>query len=72
MLLQKGRGDYMEKEEKKVYTLRIPKSLHFECEKAAHKESRTLNSWFLNVAKQYLAEQNKQKKQGAQINFCTP
>lgn len=52
----------MEKEEKKVFTLRIPKSLHFEIEKSAHKESRTLNSWFLNIAKQYLEEQNKQKK----------
>lgn len=52
----------MEKEEKKVYTLRIPKSLHFECEKSAHKESRTLNSWFLNIARKYLEEQEKRKK----------
>ena len=57
-----GEGDNMEKEEKKVYTLRIPKSLHFECEKSANKESRTLNSWFLNVAKKYLEEQEKRKK----------
>ena len=53
----------MEKEEKKVYTLRIPKSLHWEIEKSAHKESRTLNSWFLNAAKEYLKEQER-KKQG--------
>lgn len=49
----------MEKEEKKVFTVRIPKSLHFEIEKSAHKESRTLNSWFLNVAKVYLENQSK-------------
>lgn len=55
-------GDNMEKEEKKVFTLRIPKSLHFEIEKSANKESRTLNSWFLNVAKQYIEEQNKKRK----------
>ena len=52
----------MEKEDKKVFTLRIPKSLHFEIEKSANKESRTLNSWFLNAAKQYLEHQNKLKK----------
>lgn len=52
-------GDNMEKEEKKVFTVRIPKSLHFEIEKSAHKESRTLNSWFLNVARVYLENQNK-------------
>ncbi len=56
----------MEKEEKKIYTLRIPKSLHFEIEKAAHKETRTLNSWFINVAKKYLEEQEKQKKKGTE------
>lgn len=49
----------MEKEEKKIYTLRIPKSLHFQIEKSANKESRTLNSWFINVAKKYLEEQDK-------------
>lgn len=49
----------MEKEEKKVFTVRIPKSLHFEIEKSAYKESRTLNSWFLNAAKVYLENQNK-------------
>lgn len=49
----------MEKEEKKVFTLRIPKSLHFEIEKSANKESRTLNSWFLNAARKYLEEQKK-------------
>ena len=52
----------MDKEEKKVFTLRIPKNLHFEIEKSAHKESRTLNSWFLNVAKKYLEQQNTLKK----------
>ena len=51
----------MEKEEKKVYTLRIPKSLHWEIEKSANKERRTLNSWFLNAAKQYLNEQEQKK-----------
>jgi predicted HicB family RNase H-like nuclease len=52
----------MEKEEKKVFTLRIPKSLHFQIEKSANEESRTLNSWFLNIARQYLQEQENAKK----------
>ena len=52
----------MEKEDKKIYTLRIPKSLHFEIEKSANKESRTLNSWFINVAKMYLDNQTKNVK----------
>lgn len=57
--MMEGESDSMEKEERKVYTLRIPKSLHFEIEKAAYNESRTLNSWFINVVKKYLEEQKK-------------
>jgi predicted HicB family RNase H-like nuclease len=51
----------MEKEEKKVFTLRIPKSLHFEMERAAITETRTLNSWVLHVIKQHLQERNVKK-----------
>jgi predicted HicB family RNase H-like nuclease len=43
-----------DKQPRKVFTLRIPQDLHFQIEKSANEESRTLNSWFLNVAKQYL------------------
>lgn len=56
-----GRGDKMEKDKqpRKVFTLRIPQDLHFQIEKSANEESRTLNSWFLNVAKQYLENAKK-------------
>ena len=51
----------MEKEEKKIFTLRIPKSLHFQMERAANEETRTLNSWILNVIKQHLQNQSEKK-----------
>ena len=51
----------MEKEEKKIFTLRIPKSLHFQMERAANDEMRTLNSWILNVIKQHLHNQSAKK-----------
>lgn len=51
----------MEKEEKKVFTLRIPKSLHFQMERAANAETRTLNSWILHVIKQHLKDQSVKK-----------
>lgn len=49
----------MKKQKRKVCTIRIPEELHFQIEKSANSESRTLNSWFLNVAKKYLEEQDK-------------
>lgn len=49
----------MEKQKRKVCTIRIPQDLHFQIEKSANAESRTINSWFLNAAKKYLDEQGK-------------
>jgi predicted HicB family RNase H-like nuclease len=51
----------MDKEKRKVFTFRVPESLHLRMEMAANEESRTLNSWLLNVVKQYLKEQSKKK-----------
>jgi len=48
-------GDNMEKEKKKVYTLRIPENLHFQVEKAVVAEGfSTINSWIIYVIKQHL------------------
>ena len=54
-------GEKMEKENKKVFTFRVPESLHLRMEMAANEESRTLNSWLLNVVKQHLKEQDEKK-----------
>ena len=56
----------MQKEKRKTFTFRVPESVHLQMELAANKESRTVNSWLLNIVKQYLDEQNA-KKQGAGI-----
>lgn len=48
-------GDNMDKEKKKVYTLRIPESLHFQVEKAVVAEGfTTINSWMIYVIKNHL------------------
>lgn len=48
-------GDNMEKEKKKVYTLRIPESLHFQVEKAVVAEGfKTTNSWLINIIENHL------------------
>lgn len=45
----------MEKEKKKVYTLRMPESLHFQVEKAVVAEGfNTINSWIIHIIKQHL------------------
>ena len=45
----------MEKEKKKVYTLRIPESLHFQVEKAVVAEGfKTTNSWLISVVENHL------------------
>jgi predicted HicB family RNase H-like nuclease len=54
-------GEKMKKEQRKVFTFRVPESLHLRMEMAANEESRTLNSWLLNVVKQYLKEQDEKK-----------
>lgn len=56
----------MKKEKRKTYTFRVPESVHLQMEIAAYKESRTLNSWLLNVVIQHL-ESQKEKKQGEAI-----
>ena len=56
----------MQKEKRKTFTFRVPESVHLQMELAALKESRTVNSWLLNIVKQYLDEQDV-KKQGAGI-----
>lgn len=59
----------MKKQKRKVCTVRIPEDLHFQIEKSANAESRTLNSWFLNVAKKYLEEQDKRVKKIGATDF---
>lgn len=49
----------MDKEERKVYTLRIPKNLHFQIEKSAYETNKSINSWFIDAAKSYLDKQKK-------------
>lgn len=53
-------GDHMKKEKKKVYTLRIPESLHFQVEKAVVAEGfKTTNSWLIKVIEDYLKNVKK-------------
>lgn len=50
----------MKKEKKKVYTLRIPESLHFQVEKAVVSEGfTTINSWMIYVIEERLKAQKK-------------
>lgn len=51
----------MDKEKRKVFTFRVPESLHLRMEMAANEESRTLNSWLLNVVKQHLNNYSQKK-----------
>lgn len=43
----------MQKERKPI-TVRVSPELKFEIEKAANKDSRTINSWIIHVIKQHL------------------
>lgn len=50
----------MDKEKKKVYTLRIPESLHFQVEKAVVAEGfKTTNSWLINIIEDHLKAQKR-------------
>ena len=50
----------MEKEKKKVYTLRIPESLHFQIEKTVVAEGfTTINSWMIYVIEEHLESAKK-------------
>jgi predicted HicB family RNase H-like nuclease len=51
----------MQKEKRKTYTFRVPESIHLQMELAAFKESRTVNSWLLNVVIQHLEAQKEKK-----------
>ena len=51
----------MDKEKRKVFTFRVPESLHLRMEMAANEESRTLNSWLLNIVKKHLEQQGVKK-----------
>ena len=53
----------MQKEKRKTYTFRVPESIHLQMELAALKESRTVNSWLLNVVKQYLESQDVKNRE---------
>lgn len=57
-------GDNMNKEKKKVYTLRMPESLHFQIEKAVVAEGfKTTNSWLINIIENHLkSAKNKGSK----------
>ena len=56
----KGEVDHMDKEKKKVYTLRIPESLHFQVEKTVVAEGfKTTNSWIIHIIKQHLENVKK-------------
>ena len=50
----------MEKEKKKVYTMRIPESLHFQVEKAVVAEGfKTTNSWLIHIIEKHLKNEKK-------------
>lgn len=50
----------MEKEKKKVYTLRIPESIHFQIEKAVVAEGfKTTNSWLIHIIENHLKTQKR-------------
>lgn len=50
----------MKKENKKVYTLRIPESLHFQIEKTVIVEGfKTTNSWLIHIIEKHLENVKK-------------
>lgn len=48
----------MEKERKSI-TVRVSPELKFQIDKAAAQDNRTVNSWIINVIKQYLEDVKK-------------
>lgn len=44
----------MVKDERKVITIRVSPELKFQIDKAAIEDNRTVNSWMVNIIKQYL------------------
>ena len=45
--------------ERKSITIRVSPELKFQIEKAANKDNRTINSWIVNVIKQYIDSEKK-------------
>lgn len=45
--------------ERKAITIRVSPELKFQIEKAANKDNRTINSWIVNVIKQYIDSEKK-------------
>lgn len=45
--------------ERKAITVRVSPELKFQIEKEANKDNRTINSWIINVIKQYLESAKK-------------
>ena len=45
--------------DRKAITVRVSPELKFQIEKAANKDNRTINSWIINVIKQYLNSEKK-------------
>jgi predicted HicB family RNase H-like nuclease len=48
----------MEKERKAI-TVRVSPELKFQIDKAAANDNRTVNSWIINLIKQYLESEKK-------------
>ena len=47
--------------ERKAITIRVSTELKFQIDKAANKDNRTINSWIVNIIKQYLENENQKK-----------
>ena len=47
--------------ERKAITIRVSPELKFQIDKAANKDNRTINSWIVNIIKQYLENENQKK-----------
>lgn len=45
--------------ERKAITVRVSPELKFQIDKAATKDNRTVNSWIINIIKQYLDSEKK-------------
>jgi predicted HicB family RNase H-like nuclease len=45
--------------ERKAITIRVSPELKFQIDKAAIEDNRTINSWIINVIKQYLEGEKK-------------
>ena len=45
--------------DRKAITIRVSPELKFQIEKAANEDNRTINSWIINVIKQYIESVKK-------------